>query len=73
MISGDLDQLIKDFLEAKFGFALDFFVIEGRMTPDAMGDMSVTGYYRKRAGDKNVFFTVTVNAAFIMQMILNVL
>jgi hypothetical protein len=31
------------------------------MTPDAMGDMGVTGNYRKRAGDKNVFFTV--NAA----------
>ena len=63
MISGDLDQLIKDHLETKFGAPLDYFVIEGRMSADANGDMGVTGSYRKRAGDKNVFFTVTVNLA----------
>ena len=61
MNSSELEQLIKGFLEAKFGFALDFFVIEGRMAPDANGNMGVTGTYRKRTGDKNVFFTVTVN------------
>ena len=56
-----MDQLIKGYLEAKFGAALDYFVIEGRMSPDANGDMGVTGSYRKRPGDKKVFFTVTVN------------
>ena len=62
-ISGDLDRLIKDYLETKLGSALDFFAIEGKISPDANGDMGVTGNYRKRAGDKNVFFTVTVNLA----------
>ncbi len=61
MISDGLDQQIKDYLETKFGEPLDYFAIEGRMSPDANGDMGVTGSYRKRAGDKNVFFTVTVN------------
>jgi hypothetical protein len=61
MNSSELEQLIKNFLEAKFGVALDYFVIEGRMAPDANGNMGVTGNYRKRTGDKNVFFTVTVN------------
>ena len=61
MQSSDLDKLLKDHLEAKFGLTLDYFVIEGRMAPDAKGDMGVTGSYRKRAGDKNVFFTATVN------------
>ena len=63
MSSGELEQLVKDFLEAKFGLALDYFKIEGQMTPDANGDIGVTGTYRKRTGDKNVFFTVTVNLA----------
>jgi hypothetical protein len=35
--------------------------IEGRMAPDANGNVGVTGSYRKRAGDKKVFFTVPVN------------
>ena len=61
MNSSELEQLIKDFLEAKFGFVLDYFVIEGRMAPDANGNVGVTGNYRKKTGDKNVFFTVTVN------------
>jgi len=61
MNSSELEQLIKGFLEAKFGIDLDYFVIEGRMAPDANGNMGVTGTYRKRTGDKNVFFTVTVN------------
>lgn len=61
MQSSDLDKLLKDHLEAKFRSTLDYFVIEGRMAPDAKGDMGVTGSYRKRAGDKNVFFTATVN------------
>ena len=63
MNSGDLDKLLKDYLEAKFGLALDYFVVEGRMAPDAKGDMGVTGSYRKKAGNKKVFFTVTVNVA----------
>jgi len=62
-VSGDLDRLIKEYLETKLGAALDFFAIEGQISPDANGDMGVTGNYRKRAGDKNVFFTVTVNLA----------
>ncbi len=61
MSSSELEQLIKDFLEAKFGFALDYFVIEGRMSPDVNGNMGVTGTYRKGGGDRNVFFTVTIN------------
>jgi len=56
-----LDQLLKDYLEARFGLHLDYFVIEGRMSPDANGDMGVTGSYRKSAGGKKVFFTATVN------------
>ena len=59
--SGELDRLLKDYLEAKFGLTLDYFVVESSMAPDAQGDMGVTGSYRKRAGDKNVFFTATVN------------
>ena len=61
MDSVELEQLIKKFLEAKFGASLDYFVIEGRMAPDANGNIGVTGTYRKNAGGKNVFFTVTVN------------
>jgi hypothetical protein len=61
MSSSELEHLVKDFLEAKFGFTLDYFVIEGQMTPDASGNIGVTGTYRKRTGDKNVFFTVTIN------------
>jgi len=61
MDSGELDRLLKGYLESKFGFALDYFMVEGSMAPDAKGDMGVTGTYRKKAGDKNVFFTVTIN------------
>jgi hypothetical protein len=61
MSSSELEQLVKEFLETKFGFALDYFVIEGQMAPDANGNIGVTGTYRKRTGDKNVFFTVTIN------------
>jgi len=61
MNSGNLDQLLKDYLEARFGLALDYFVIEDRMSPDINGDAGVTGNYRKKAGDKDVFFTLTVN------------
>ena len=61
MDSGELDRLLKGYLESKFGFALDYFKVEGSMAPDAKGDMGVTGTYRKKAGDKNVFFTVTIN------------
>jgi hypothetical protein len=61
MNSGNLDQLLEDYLEARFGLALGYFVMEGRMPPDISGDVGVTGNYRKKAGDKNVFFTLTVN------------
>lgn len=61
MDSRNLDKLLKDHLEAKFRSTLDYFAVEGRMAPDEKGDMGVTGSYRKRAGDKNVFFTATVN------------
>jgi hypothetical protein len=61
MNSSELEQVIKGFLEAKFGVGLDYFAIEGRMSPDANGNMGVTGTYRKRTDDKKVFFTVTIN------------
>ncbi len=61
MDSNELEQLVKESLEARFGGVLDYFVIEGRMAPDANGNMGVTGTYRKRTSDRNVFFTVTVN------------
>jgi len=61
MASDDSDQLIKDYLEARLRESLDYFAIETRMSPEANGDMGVTGSYRKRASDKNVFFTATVN------------
>lgn len=61
MTSTELDQLLKNYLETKFRSVLDYFVVEGRMSPDAAGDVGVTGTYRKKAGDKNVFFTATVN------------
>lgn len=60
---GDVDQLVKHYLEARFGVALDYFVIEGHMSPDTNGDMGVTGDYRKKAGDEKTFFTLTVNLA----------
>ena len=63
MNAGELDQLLKGYLEAKFGLTLNYFIVEGRMAPDANGDMGVTGSYQKKAGDKKVFFTVTVNVA----------
>lgn len=62
-VSEDVDRLIREYLETKFGRPLDYFAIEGRMSPDTNGDMGVTGNYRKGATDKNVFFTVTVNVA----------
>ena len=65
MNSSALDPLgfLKGYLETRFKSTLDYFAIEGRMSPDAEGDFGVTGTYRKRAGDKNVFFTATVNVA----------
>ena len=63
MTSGDVDQLVKHYLEGRFSAALEYFVIEGHMSPDTNGDMGVTGYYRKKAGDEKVFFTATVNLA----------
>lgn len=61
MNSSELEQLIRTLLEAKFGGALDYLAIEGQMSPDEKGNMGVTGTYRKRAGDKNIYFTVTIN------------
>jgi len=61
MDTTELDRLLRGYLEARFGLPLDYFMVEGSMAPDAQGDMGVTGSYRKRAGDKKVFFTVTVN------------
>ncbi|MGA2789362.1 MAG: hypothetical protein ABSF00_01165 [Candidatus Bathyarchaeia archaeon] len=61
MNSSELDQLLRGYLEAKFGAVLDYFAIEGQMSPDAKGDMGVTGNYRKHASEKNFFFTATVN------------
>ncbi len=63
MESGELGRLLKDYLEAKFGLVLDYFIVEGSMAPDAKGDMGVTGSYRKGIGDKKVFFTVTINVS----------
>jgi len=63
MNASELDRLLREYLDAKFGLTLDYFMVEGSMAPDAQGDMGVTGSYRKKAGDKNVFFTVTVNVA----------
>lgn len=56
-----LEQLLKDYLQKRHGVVLDYFAIEGQMSPDADGQMGVTGNYRKTAGDKSVFFTATVN------------
>ena len=61
MNASELDRLLRGYLEAKFGLTLDYFMVEGSMAPDAQGDMGVTGSYRKKAADKKVFFTVTVN------------
>ena len=61
MNASELDQLLRGYLEAKFGLTLDYFMVEGGMAPDTQGDMGVTGSYRKKTGDKKVFFTVTVN------------
>jgi len=63
MASSDLDQILKGYLETRFKSTLDYFAIEGRMSPNAEGDLGVTGTFRKRAGDKNVYFTATVNVA----------
>jgi hypothetical protein len=63
MNSDELDRLLRSYLEARFGLTLNYFVVEGRMAPDPNGDTGVTGNYRKKAGDKTVFFTVTVNVA----------
>jgi hypothetical protein len=52
----------REYLEAKFGLTLDYFIAEGSMAPDARG-MDVTRSYRKKARDKKVFFTVSVYVA----------
>jgi len=63
MSSSELEQLVKKYLETNYRLTLEYFAIEGKMSPDANGDMGVTGNYRKTAGGKNVYFTVTVNLA----------
>lgn len=61
MNASALEQLLKDYLQKKYGLTLDYFAIEGQMSADAEGRMGVTGNYRKATGDRNVFFTATVN------------
>ena len=61
MNASALEQILKDYLQEKYGVVLDYFAIEGQMSPDAEGQMGVTGNYRKAAGGKNVFFTATIN------------
>jgi hypothetical protein len=63
MNSGAYDQLIRDYLETRFGSALDYFAIEGQMSPSSEGDIGLTGSYRKKPSDKKMFFTVTINLA----------
>ena len=50
MNASELDQLLRGYLEAKFGLTLDYFMVEGNMAPDTQGDMGVTGSYRKNWG-----------------------
>jgi hypothetical protein len=57
----ELYQLIKNYLESKVGSALDDFTIEGQMSPDATGDVGVTGSYKIRNEARKYFFTITVN------------
>ena len=47
MSSSEVEQLIKGFLEAKFRADLDYFVIEGRMAPDANGNMETKDQEQK--------------------------
>ena len=54
-------MLLKNYVESKVGSTLEYFVIEGRMSPDAMGDLGVTGSYRIIGEDRKFFFTATVN------------
>ena len=63
MNSTGLDQIVKEYIEAKYRLILDYCLIEGKMSPDSKGDTGVTGNYRKTPSDKNVFFAVTVNPA----------
>ena len=61
ILPGELHELLKNYVESKVGSALEDFTVEGRMSPDAMGDVGVTGSYRIRSEDRKFFFTVTVN------------
>lgn len=61
MNASAVEQLLKNYLEEKYGLALAYFAIEGQMSVDAEGNMGVTGNYRKGPGDKKIFFTATVN------------
>jgi len=61
ILPGELHELLKNYVESKVGSALADFTVEGRMSPDAMGDVGVTGSYRIRSEDRKFFFTVTVN------------
>ncbi len=61
IVSSELNHIIKSYLEARAGSTLDYVAVEGQMSPDAHRDMGVTGNYRKRAGDKNIYFTLTIN------------
>ena len=61
ILPSELHQLLKNYVESKVGSAVEEFVIEGRMSPDAIGDVGVTGSYRIGSEDRRFFFTVTVN------------
>jgi len=60
-ISPELNQVVRSYLETRLGSHLDYVALEGEMSPDTNADVGVTGNYRKRAGDKNIFFTLTIN------------
>lgn len=61
MNSVEFGKFLRNYLETRLKSSLDYFVIESKMSPGAEGDMDMTGSYRKKAGDKNVFLTVIVN------------
>jgi hypothetical protein len=61
MLPNELHQLLKKHIESKVNSPLEDFAIEGHSSPDATGDVSVTGSYRIGSEERRFFFTVTVN------------
>ena len=61
ILPSELHQLLENYVKSKVGSALEDFTIEGQMSPDANGDVGVTGSYRIKSEDRKFFFTVTVN------------